>query len=99
MPCMVGNRGSIQPSTILLSTNHVSFRLDSSVNWKLRRENSTMCTFRSRSAFWIHSNCASRSLDSSVRMAWVTPSMESTIGQAKSYVGYALYLPLPSRDH
>ena len=32
------------------------------------------------------------SLYSVVRSAWVTPSMESMMGQAKSYVGYALYL-------
>ena len=37
-----------------------------------------------------HAYCASRSLYSVVRSACVTPSIESTIGHARSYVGYAL---------
>ena len=34
-----------------------------------------------------HAYCASRSLYSVVRSACVTPSIESTIGHARSYVG------------
>mmetsp|Transcript_1284 Transcript_1284/g.3681 ORF Transcript_1284/g.3681 Transcript_1284/m.3681 type:complete len:248 (+) Transcript_1284:295-1038(+) len=37
MPCTVGKRGSFHPSTRPVSTNQVSFRLDRTVYWKLRR--------------------------------------------------------------
>mmetsp|Transcript_21549 Transcript_21549/g.51868 ORF Transcript_21549/g.51868 Transcript_21549/m.51868 type:complete len:224 (+) Transcript_21549:920-1591(+) len=40
IPAMVGMRGSSQPSTYLPVTSWISFRFDSTVYWRLRRENS-----------------------------------------------------------
>mmetsp|Transcript_5338 Transcript_5338/g.15245 ORF Transcript_5338/g.15245 Transcript_5338/m.15245 type:complete len:267 (+) Transcript_5338:86-886(+) len=46
MPLTVGKRGSSQPGTRLVSTNHLSLRLDMSVYTKLRREKSWISTGR-----------------------------------------------------
>mmetsp|Transcript_124681 Transcript_124681/g.364156 ORF Transcript_124681/g.364156 Transcript_124681/m.364156 type:complete len:276 (-) Transcript_124681:929-1756(-) len=89
-PCTVGNLGSFQPSTHPLSTNRVSLRFDSMVWENCVLENSTSSTFLEPVASNTHSYMASRSLYSMVRSACVTPSMASTTGHAKSYVGYAL---------
>ena len=83
-PCMVGKRGSNQPSTKPCSTNHVSLRFDSTVCTKFIFPKERMWTGRSRMACWIQWYCSSRSLYSVVRSAWVTPSMESTMGHTKS---------------
>mmetsp|Transcript_13867 Transcript_13867/g.45237 ORF Transcript_13867/g.45237 Transcript_13867/m.45237 type:complete len:217 (-) Transcript_13867:776-1426(-) len=90
-PWIVGNRGSFQPSTAPFSTSHASFLLLMRVRTKLMREKEWILTSRSFNFSWNHLYCASRSLYSVVRRAWVTPSSESTMGHAKSYVGYALY--------
>mmetsp|Transcript_1242 Transcript_1242/g.4872 ORF Transcript_1242/g.4872 Transcript_1242/m.4872 type:complete len:254 (-) Transcript_1242:473-1234(-) len=83
-PWTVGKRGSFQPSTMPLSANQVSLRLERVVKMKLRRENSMMFTWRTPSMPWRMWYCGSLSRYSVVRMAWVTPSMASTMGHAKS---------------
>lgn len=90
IPLTVGKRGSSHPSTKPSFTNHVSFRLDRTVWVIFRREYSQICGLRSPSAFSIQKNWGSLSRYSIVRNVWVTFSIESTIGQAKSYVGYTL---------
>lgn len=90
IPLTVGKRGSSHPSTKPSFTNHVSFRLDRTVWVIFKREYSQMCGLRSPRASSIQKNWESLSRYSIVRSVCVTFSMESTIGQAKSYVGYTL---------
>ena len=61
---------------------------------KLSRLKSQMLTLRMPSASVIHWYCGLRSRYSLVRSACVTPSCESTIGHAKSYVGYTFHFEL-----
>mmetsp|Transcript_12407 Transcript_12407/g.38292 ORF Transcript_12407/g.38292 Transcript_12407/m.38292 type:complete len:215 (+) Transcript_12407:407-1051(+) len=84
MPCTVGKRGSYQPSTCLLSTNHCSLRLDMSVYIMFSREKSHISTLRTPCASSIQLYSALRSWYSDERSACVTPSRLSTSGQAQS---------------
>mmetsp|Transcript_10802 Transcript_10802/g.25260 ORF Transcript_10802/g.25260 Transcript_10802/m.25260 type:complete len:358 (-) Transcript_10802:621-1694(-) len=70
-----------------LSTNHWSFRLESTVLTKFTLPYSQMRTVRSFIAPWSQWYCALRSLNSVLRRQCVTPSIESTMGHTKSYVG------------
>ena len=63
---------------------------------KSMRAKFQLCTFLRLRFFRIHWYCSFASLYSVVRRAWVIPSSESTIGQAKSYVGY-IFQVLPVR--
>src|SRR5271170_6208233 len=87
IPCIVGILGSSQPLTKLLLTNHANFLFDNKVYLKLSLEKLQIGTFLMFKAFWNHAYCASLSAYSEVLKAWVTPSIESTIGHEKSYVG------------
>eukprot|EP00962_Isochrysis_galbana_P032677 scaffold10787_cov123-Isochrysis_galbana.AAC.11 len=87
MPATVGKRGSSHPSARPSSMSHCSLRLDSRVRTKLMRENPHSSTLRSLSASRNQAYCASRSEYCRSRSACVTPSIESTIGHARSYVG------------
>ena len=86
MPPTVGKRGSSQPSALPWSMIHCSLRFERSVRTKLIREKPHRATGRSRSAAMNHSYCASRSEYCRSRSACVTPSTESTIGHARSYL-------------
>jgi len=87
MPPTVGKRGSSQPSALPWSMIHCSLRFESSVRTKLMREKPHRCTSRSLRLTMNHWYCASRSEYCRSRSACVTPSIESTIGHARSYVG------------
>jgi hypothetical protein len=97
-PLMVGMRGSSHPWTCFSVTSWMSFRFDSTVYCKLRRENS-VCVGRhpSLSAYGRRPLGFTESIDQSYSGRWsansnvhsecVIPSSASLIACAKSYMG------------
>jgi len=87
IPCIVGNRGSSQPSTYLFSTNQASFLLLNTVLTKFNLEKSWIVHGVNLVLVWIYFYWGFLSAYSFVLNVCVTPSMLSVIGHAKSYVG------------
>ena len=91
----VGSRGSSQLFIVPLSISGLIFRFETGIPSNSSLENSIRCGFLSFSLSSIAKYSALRSSYSFVLRACVTPSMLSSIGAAKSYVGQTRTL-LPS---
>ena len=88
MPINVGSLGSSQLCMIFSSTKAFIFRLDMGILLNSNLENSSIEGFRKFSLSSIEKYKGFLNSYSLVRMACVTPSILSSIGVAKSYVGH-----------
>ena len=96
IPAIVGMRGSSQPSTTPSSTMALRYLLDITVLVKFSLANSICCggADHQPTSFKTQSYKGLWSSNSSVQMECVIPSMASSIGWAKSYIGYMHHLSL-----